>query len=54
MPLLVYSALERDLDAAIWTGLLLVALAVATLALVNWVARRLADQEEGDPLADRF
>jgi molybdate transport system permease protein len=54
MPLLVYSALERDLNAAIWTGLLLVALAVATLALVNWVARRLADQEEGDPLADRF
>ncbi|MCB0113601.1 MAG: ABC transporter permease [Caldilineaceae bacterium] len=54
MPLLVYSALERDLNAALWTGLLLVVLAVTTLGLVNWVARRLADQEESDPLADRF
>lgn len=54
MPLLVYSALERDLNAAIWTGLFLVALALATLGMVNWVARRLADQEESDPLADRF
>ncbi len=54
MPLLVYSALERDLDAALWTGLLLVVLAVATLALVTWLGRRLSDDEESDPLAERF
>ena len=39
MPLLVYSVFERDINAAIWTGLILVALALAALALSQWFAR---------------
>lgn len=50
MPLLVYSALERDLDAAVWTGLLLVGVAGITLAAVHTLSRTLAAREEGDPL----
>lgn len=53
MPLLVYSALERDLNAALWTGLILLVMAIITLALVGWIARRLGD-EELDPLAEQF
>lgn len=37
MPLLVYNILERNLDAAIWTGVLLVALALFALALARLV-----------------
>ncbi|MCY4146979.1 MAG: ABC transporter permease [Chloroflexi bacterium] len=33
MPLLVYSVFERDINAAIWTGLILIALALAALFL---------------------
>jgi molybdate transport system permease protein len=54
MPLLVYGALERDFNAALWTGLLLVVLAVGTLGLVSWLGRRLANQEESDPLAESY
>lgn len=54
MPLLVYGALERDFNAALWTGLLLVALAAGTLGLVSWLGRRLANQEESDPLAESY
>lgn len=54
MPLLVYGALERDFNAALWTGLLLVALAASTLGLVGWLGRRLAHQEESDPLAENY
>jgi molybdate transport system permease protein len=54
MPLLVYGALERDFDAALWTALLLVAMAAGTLGLVNWLARVLADREEADPLAAKY
>jgi molybdate transport system permease protein len=39
MPLLIYNVLERDIDAAIWTGLLLVILALATLLLAQWLRR---------------
>ena len=39
MPLLVYAVFERDINAAIWTGLILVALALAALALSQWFAR---------------
>ena len=39
MPLLVYTVFERDINAAIWTGLILVALALAALALSQWFAR---------------
>ncbi len=39
MPLLIYNVFERNLDAALWTGLLLVALALAALLLSQWLAR---------------
>jgi molybdate transport system permease protein len=54
MPLLVYGALERNFNAALWTGLLLVVMAAATLGLVSWLGRRLANQEESDPLAEGY
>jgi molybdate transport system permease protein len=38
MPLLIYNIFERNLDAAIWTGLLLVALALGALLLSQWLA----------------
>jgi molybdate transport system permease protein len=40
MPLLVYKVFERDIDAAIWTGLLLVMIAVAALLLSQWLNRK--------------
>jgi molybdate transport system permease protein len=52
MPLLVYAALERDLSAALWTGLLLVGIAAGSLALANWLSHLLTYDEEQDPLAD--
>ena len=39
MPLLVYSIFERDINAAIWTGLILIVLALVALALSQWLAR---------------
>lgn len=39
MPLLVYSVFERDIDAAIWTGLLLIVLAMIALFLSQGFAR---------------
>ena len=39
MPLLVYSVFERDIDAAIWTGLILILLALVALSLSQWLAR---------------
>ncbi len=46
MPLLIYNVLERDVDAAVWTGLILVGLALVALLLSHWLARHDAD----DPL----
>lgn len=40
MPLLVYSVFERDINAAVWTGLLLVMLALAAMLLAQWLTRR--------------
>lgn len=40
MPLLVYSVFERDIDAAIWTGLILILLAMVALLLSQWLVRR--------------
>jgi len=40
MPLLVYKVFERDIDAAIWTGLLLVGIALAALLLSQWLNRK--------------
>ncbi len=40
MPLLVYNVLERDLNAAIWTGLLLVGMALGALLVSQWLSRK--------------
>ena len=40
MPLLVYNILERDISAAIWTGLLLVGIALAALLASQWLSRK--------------
>ena len=45
MPLLIYNVLERDIDAAIWTGLILVLVAVITLAISQWLTRRANEQD---------
>jgi molybdate transport system permease protein len=43
MPLLVYRVFERDIDAAIWTGLLLIGIALAALLLSQWLTRKASD-----------
>ncbi len=48
MPLLVYGALERNLNEALWSSLLLIALALLSLLLVRWLTRRL----EVDPMVE--
>jgi molybdate transport system permease protein len=48
MPLLVYGALERDLNEALWSSLLLIALALVALLVVRWLARNL----EADPMIE--
>ncbi len=54
MPLLVYGALERDLNAALWTGVLLIGIAGVTLASVHGLSRFLAGHEETDPLSQAY
>ncbi len=39
MPLLVYSVFERDINAAIWTGVILIVLALCALFMSQWFAR---------------
>ena len=46
MPLLIYNILERDVDAAVTTGLLLVGLALLALLASQWLSR--AGENEGD------
>ena len=48
MPLLVYGALERNLNDALWSSLLLIGMALTALLLVHWIAR----QVEVDPLIE--
>lgn len=43
MPLLIYNIIERDINAAIWTGLILVAVALSALLLSQWLAPKLDD-----------
>jgi molybdate transport system permease protein len=45
MPLLIYNVIERDINAAIWTGLILVAIALVALLLSQWLSRS-ANEEE--------
>lgn len=52
MPLLVYSALERDLDATFATAIFLLALAVLALGFVRWLTR--LDESEFDVLRERL
>lgn len=40
MPLLIYNVLERDINAAIWTGIILVAIAFLALLLAQFLQRR--------------
>lgn len=44
MPLLIYNVIERDIDAAIWTGLILVVLALFALLLSQWLTRSAQDE----------
>jgi molybdate transport system permease protein len=39
MPLLVYGALERDLNAALWAGVILIGMAILALGLMRWLTR---------------
>jgi molybdate transport system permease protein len=39
MPLLIYNIIERDIDAAIWAGLILIGLALAALLASHWLRR---------------
>ncbi|MCB9138693.1 MAG: molybdate ABC transporter permease subunit [Caldilineaceae bacterium] len=50
MPLLVYGALEQDFNAALWTGVILIGLAVVTLAGVQLLDRFFSDGDDADPL----
>jgi len=50
MPLLVYGALERDLNAAYITALILLSLAAIALFATRWLTR--LDDTAVDPLAD--
>jgi molybdate transport system permease protein len=52
MPLLVYSALERDLNATFTVAIFLLALAVLALGFVRWLAR--LDESDEDILRDRL
>lgn len=40
MPLLIYNVIERDIDAALWTGLILIGLALIALFAAQWLAPR--------------
>lgn len=40
MPLLIYNILERDIDAAVTTGLILVGLALVALLLSQWLSHK--------------
>jgi molybdate transport system permease protein len=44
MPLLIYNVIERDIDAAIWTGLILVVLALFALLVSQWLTRSTQDE----------
>ncbi|MCB9421946.1 MAG: molybdate ABC transporter permease subunit [Ardenticatenaceae bacterium] len=51
MPLLIYSALERDLNATYVSALILLGMALLALALTRHLTR--LDEKDGDPLAER-
>jgi molybdate transport system permease protein len=48
MPLLVYSELESDAEAATWTSLILIAVALITLLLIQSLSHRAGDEDSDD------
>ncbi|MEL7233461.1 MAG: ABC transporter permease subunit, partial [Chloroflexota bacterium] len=38
MPLYIYSVLERDVDAAVWAGVLLLGVAFVALSVSRWLS----------------
>lgn len=48
MPLLIYNVLERDISAAIWTGLLLVGLALVALLISQSLTRKAHHDDSRD------
>lgn len=46
MPLLIYNVIERDIDAAIWTGLILIALALIALLISQGLSNATPLQDE--------
>ena len=48
MPLLIYGALERDLNATYVSAMILLALAMLAFGVTRWLAR--LDEKDGDPL----
>lgn len=48
MPLFLYGTLERDIDAALWAGLLLIGVAVVALGVMRWLGRSLDERSEAD------
>ena len=51
MPLLIYGALERDLNATYVSALILLGMALLALALTRRLTR--LDEKDADPLAER-
>jgi len=51
MPLLIYNILERDIDAAVTTGLLLVGLALVALLISQWLSHR---PDDADPISGAY
>jgi molybdate transport system permease protein len=49
MPLLIYNVIERDINAAIWTGLILIALALVALLISQWFTQRAKDDCQAAP-----
>lgn len=49
MPLLIYGALERDLNATYVSAMILLVLAMAAFGLTRWLAQ--LDERDADPLA---
>jgi molybdate transport system permease protein len=45
MPLLIYNVIERDINAAIWAGLILIGLALVALVISHLLGRRGGDGE---------
>lgn len=45
MPLLIYNVIERDINGAIWTGLILVGMALIALLISQWLSQTGHEQD---------